>query len=93
MGLVFEWDDRKAQDNLGRHGVSFEEAASVFGDPLSSTIADTAHSESEDRFVTIGESVRHEALVVVHVDRGDRIRIISARVATRRERRSYEQGD
>ena len=91
MGLTFEWDAVKAQENLRKHGVSFEEASTVFGDPLSLTIEDPLHSEEEDRFVTIGESIRRRILVVVHTERGDTIRIISARRATSRERRVYEE--
>jgi uncharacterized DUF497 family protein len=91
MALIFEWDAGKASRNLAKHGVSFEEAATVFGDPLSLTIIDPLHSIDEDRFVTIGQSIRERTLVVVHTERGDRLRIISARVATRRERGDYEQ--
>ena len=94
MGLTFEWDDEKAGQNVERHGVSFDEATTVFGDPLSLTIADPLHSTDEERFVIIGEtstSPRH-LLVVVHTERGNAIRLISARVATRRERRVYEEG-
>lgn len=91
MALIFEWDRTKAERNLRKHGVSFEEAATVFGDPLSRTIEDPLHSASEDRFVTVGESFRQRVLVVVHTDRDDRIRIISSRVATQRERKSYEE--
>lgn len=93
MGLLFEWDGAKARQNLKKHRVSFEEASTIFGDPLSATIDDPLHSGEENRFVTVGQSVRHRLLVVVHTDRGDRIRIISARVATRNERKSYEKGD
>jgi len=92
MGLVFEWDDGKAQANISKHAVSFEEASSVFADPLSLTIFDPVHSEEEERYVTLGQSQRNRLLVVVLTDRDDRIRIISARVATRRERRDYEEG-
>lgn len=92
MGLLFEWDNKKARQNLKKHGVSFEEAATVFGDPLSLTIDNQLHSEEEERFVTIGESNQRRLLVVVYTERGDNIRIISARVATPRERRSYEEG-
>jgi len=93
MGIVLEWDEEKARDNLNKHGVSFEEAATVFGDPLSLTIDDPLHSVEESRFVIIGRSIRQRLLVVVHTERGDQIRIISARPSTRRERRSYEEGD
>jgi uncharacterized DUF497 family protein len=92
MALIFEWADSKARQNIRKHGVSFEEAATVFGDPLSLTIEDPLHSEKEERFVTIGESIRRRVLVVVHTERGDNIRIISVRLATRRERKTYEEG-
>jgi len=91
MSLTFEWDENKARQNLKKHGVSFEEAATVFGDSLSRTISDPLHSEDEDRFVILGQS--HERLVVVvFTERGENIRIISARRASRRERKDYEQG-
>lgn len=92
MSLPFEWDDDKAKKNKRKHGVSFEEASTVFGDALARTIHDPLHSEEEDRFVTLGESHRRRLLVVVFTERGDKIRIISARVATRRERKDYEEG-
>jgi len=93
MGLTFKWDRGKARTNLGKHGVSFEEAASLFADPLSVTIHDPDHSSArEERFVSVGHSVRRRLLVVVHCDRGDSIRIVSARPATRREREQYEEG-
>ena len=92
MSLLFEWDRAKASRNIRKHRVSFEEAATVFGDPLSRTIEDPQHSAQEERFVTIGGSNQRRLLVVVHTDRGDTIRIISARTATRRERKSYEEG-
>ena len=91
MSLIFEWDDEKAGQNRAKHGVSFEEAATVFGDPLSLTIDDPLHSHGEERFVTIGETIYRRVCVVVHTERGDRIRIISARLATNRERTDYEQ--
>jgi len=92
MALTFEWDTNKARRNLARHGVSFEESSSVFGDPLSLTVSDPVHSKVEDRCVTLGTSHRGNLLVVVHTERGDNIRIISARPASRRERRTYEEG-
>jgi uncharacterized DUF497 family protein len=92
MSLEFEWDADKAKTNLKKHGVTFEEASSVFADPLALTIPDPQHSVEEDRFVTLGESHRSRLLVVVYTDREDRIRIISARVATRQERKHYEKG-
>jgi uncharacterized DUF497 family protein len=91
MSLNFTWDERKDKRNLKKHGVSFEEASTVFGDPLARTIHDPLHSEIEDRFVSIGESVSRRLLVVVFTDRGDQIRIISARAATGRETKDYEK--
>lgn len=93
MSLLFEWDPDKAQRNRRKHGVTFEEASTVFQDRLSLTIPDPVHSTDEDRFVIIGGSERMRLLVVVHVERGDRIRIISARQATNRERKAYEEGE
>lgn len=90
--MKFEWDSTKAQANLSKHGVSFGEASTVFGDPLSITIHDPDLSQEEQRFITIGYSLNFRTIVVVHTDRGDTIRIMSARVATRNERNSYEQG-
>lgn len=92
MALTFEWDTNKARRNLAKHDVSFEESSSVFGDPLSLTVPDPVHSKVEERFVTLGTSHRGNLLVVVHTERGDNIRIISARLASRRERRTYEEG-
>lgn len=92
MGITFEWDAAKALENLAKHGVSFEEATTVFGDPLSLTVADEVHSEGEERFVTMGQSSTGKLLVVVHAERGDAIRLIGARPATPRERREYEGG-
>jgi hypothetical protein len=93
MGIVFDWDLRKAKSNQSKHGVSFEEASTVFGDSLSLTIADPSHSRpAEERFVTIGSSFLGELLVVVHRDQDESIRIISARKPTRRERKDYEEG-
>jgi uncharacterized protein len=90
--MEFEWDDAKADANLGKHGVSFAEAATVFGDPLAITFFDPDHSDQEDRFLTIGMSVGNRVLILSHTDRGDRVRIISAREATRSERKGYEDG-
>lgn len=90
MELTFEWDNNKALANLKKHGVSFEEASTVFGDTLSLTVPDPLHSHAEDRFVTIGMSSSGKLLIVVHSDRGDRIRIVSARTATTKERKDYE---
>ena len=87
----FEWNPKKAEANFRKHSVSFEEAASVFLDPLSLTVADPLHSDKENRFIITGLSDRQRHLVVVHTDRGDKIRIISARLTTSNERRKYEQ--
>jgi uncharacterized DUF497 family protein len=91
--LNFEWDSKKAISNLKKHGVSFEEATTVFSDLLSWTISDPLHSDQENRFVTIGSSHVNRILVVVHADRGDTIRIISARIASPRERRKYAENE
>ena len=88
----FEWDARKATSNLRKHGISFDEAVSVFGDALAVTYADTDHFESEHRSRTYGLSARGRLLVVVHTERQGNIRIISARKATRHEETIYEQG-
>jgi uncharacterized DUF497 family protein len=91
MSITFTWDRTKASSNERKHGVSFGEAASAFGDPLSLTIRDPHHSLGEPRFVLMGESELGRLLVVVHTERAEVIRIISARLATRRERRAYEE--
>ena len=90
--MRFEWDERKAAANEKKHGVSFHEAATVFGDPLAITFADPDHSENERRYVTFGMSRVDRLLVVAHADRERRIRIISARTMTRHERKFYEEG-
>lgn len=91
--MLFEWDPAKARDNLAKHGVSFEEAATAFGDPFAITIDDPEHSQDEDRFILLGETSRRMLVVVAHTDRDGRIRIVSARKATPRERRFYEEGE
>jgi uncharacterized DUF497 family protein len=91
VALEFEWDAAKAETNLKEHGVSFDEATTVFRDTLSITISDPNHSGSEDRFIDIGMSHRMQLLVVSYTERQDRIRIISARRATRAERKSYKE--
>jgi uncharacterized DUF497 family protein len=91
--MKFEWDSRKAESNLKKHGVSFHEAASVFSDALSITYYDPDHSAREHRFITVGTSRSGWVLMVAHTDRGDNIRIISARKTTRRERKYYEEGE
>lgn len=90
--MRFEWNSSKAQLNFSKHGVSFEEATTIFGDPLSLTRPDPDHSQEEARWITIGVSTNFNTLVVVHTDRAETVRIISARFATKRERESYEQG-
>jgi len=92
MGLRFEWNPRKAARNLAKHGVSFDEASTVFADTLSLTIPDPDHSEDEERWVIIGESHRRRLLVVIHVEEDETVRVISAREADRREREKYEEG-
>jgi hypothetical protein len=90
--MEFEWNPDKAAINLRKHGISFQEAATVFGDSLSVTFPDPDHSIGEDRYVIIGMSRLGQLLIVSHTDRGNRTRIISARRATRQERRFYEEG-
>jgi uncharacterized DUF497 family protein len=92
VAFFFEWDSAKATANLAKHGVSFEEASTVFADPLSVTTPDPRYSRGEERFAILGLSGRGRLLAVYHTERGARIRIISAREATRRERTDYEEG-
>ena len=89
--VVFEWDDRKAASNLAKHGVTFEESATVFRDELARLKSDTAHSVDEIRFLLIGNSQARRILTVVFVERGERLRLIGARAATPNERGEYEQ--
>ena len=89
--MEFEWDPKKAAKNLRKHKVSFSEAATVLSDPLSITVPDPDHSIEEDRHITVGMSNRRRLLIVAHTERGDRIRIISARELTRAEREAYEE--
>ena len=91
MALEFEWDPVKAELNLREHGVSFDEATTIFRDTLSITISDPDHSDYEDRFIDIGMSHRMQLLVVSYTERKDKIRIISARRSTRAERKNYEE--
>lgn len=88
----FEWDDLKATSNVQKHGVSFDEAVSVFGDGMALTFSDTDHSDLEDRSRTYGFSNKARLLVVVHTERRNGIRIISARKATKHEKTIYENG-
>ena len=92
MSLKFEWDKRKAISNLKKHGVSFEEAATAFGDPLSLTIHDPDHSIDEDRYLLMGTTSSRKLVVVAHMERNDTIRIINARPVTAGERKIYEEG-
>jgi uncharacterized DUF497 family protein len=89
--IDFEWDITKAETNLRKHRVDFSEASTILRDKLSTTIHDPDHSVDEDRFITIGASIAGRLLMVAHTDRGDRIRIISARELTRMERGAYEK--
>jgi uncharacterized DUF497 family protein len=90
--IAFEWDEEKARINAKKHGVAFDEARTVFGDPRTLTVPDRRHSDEEDRLVTLGMSFAGHVLVVVHTDRGRMIRLISARRASPGERRKYEEG-
>lgn len=90
--MNYDWDPVKAAKNLRKHGISFEEAASIFGDPLAYTFADPDHSESEERWLTFGLSIDKRILVVSHMEHAFGIRIISAREATAHERKIYEEG-
>ncbi len=90
--MIIEWDAVKARKNQAKHHVSFDEATTVFGDPLALTIPDPVHSDEEERFVTIGVTANLKMVVVVHVDHNEQIRIISARNANWRERSDYEEG-
>ena len=89
--LLFEGDPNKARRNLEIHGVSFDEVSTAFKDTLSLTIHDPLHSDEEDRFILIGNSYKNRLLVIVHLERGNIIRIISARKATKKERKQYEE--
>ena len=91
MGIFFEWDFNKAKANIEKHHISFEEAASVFGDNRAITINDPAHSANEKREITIGKSANNKLLVVVHTIRGNKLRIISTRKASKKERKQYEE--
>ncbi len=90
--MNFEWDPKKATANGKKHGVTFQEAATIFGDPLAITFDDPDHSLSENRYITFGLSLQKRLIVVSHTERGDRTRIINARLMSREERRIYEEG-
>ena len=91
MELRFEWDSRKAAGNVAKHGISFEEASTVFGDPLGRIVGDPRHSEEERRFVLMGRSKAGRFLAVMFTERGESVRLISARRAAGRERKQYEK--
>ena len=91
MELNFDWDSIKSKENIGKHGVSFGEAATVFHDPLSVFIPDTVHSDNEERLLLLGLSEHRRLLVVSHTERENIIRLISARLATGNEKRNYEE--
>lgn len=93
MALRFEWDPEKAAANLAKHRVSFEEAATVFADPLGRIVEDPRHSADEPRYVLLGCSEHQRPLAVMFTERAGAVRLISARKATRRERRNYETGE
>jgi len=92
MSLVFEWDREKARRNRAKHAVSFDEALTVFADPLGRIFSDPAHSVEESREIIVGHSRRRRLLVVSFAERGDSVRIISARRATKNERHDYQEG-
>ncbi len=89
--MIYEWDPKKAKTNIRRHRVSFEEAATIFLDPLAVTYPDPDHSVDEVREITIGRSASHRVLFISHTRRGERTRLISGRKATKRERKQYEE--
>ena len=89
--MEFEWDPEKAAINLRTHRVSFSEAATVLSDTFGITVSDPDHSFGENRYITVGMSNRHRVLMVAHTERGDRVRLISARELTRAERKAYEE--
>jgi uncharacterized protein len=89
--VIYEWDPKKARANLAKHRVSFEEAATVFLDPLAVTYPDPDHSSEELREITVGHSAKQRVISLYHTQRRDRIRIIGARRATPRERKQYEE--
>lgn len=90
--MRFEWDGKKAATNLAKHGVSFDEAKTVFDDPLYIDFYDPDHAEAEARYLIVGVSSQRRLLIVSYTERGDSIRLISARTVTQRERQVYEEG-
>ena len=91
MSLIFEWNENKANENLKKHGVSFDEAKTVFNDPFSVTIYDPDHSIDKDRYIDIGLSSKGRLIVVSYLEQDGKIRIISSRKATKKEKRDYEK--
>ena len=91
--MEFEWDPHKAETNLKKHGVSFTEAGTIFGDEMAITVPDPDHSGEEDRFITIGWSNHRRLILVSHTDRGEKVRIISVRELTKAERKEYEEAN
>lgn len=90
--MEFEWDENKAKQNLSKHGVSFEEAKTIFDDPLYVDFYDPDHSENEERYLIVGQSNRERILILSYTERGNKIRLISAREVTPQEKKAYEQG-
>ncbi len=90
--MKFDWDESKAASNLSKHGVSFDEAKTVFDDPLYVDFYDPDHSDDEERYLIVGESDRGRLLIASYTERGESIRLISAREVTRTEREAYEEG-
>ncbi|MFM6013895.1 MAG: BrnT family toxin [Dolichospermum sp.] len=90
--MEFEWDTKKAESNLSKHGISFTEAQTVFDDPLYVDFYDPDHSETEHRYIIIGESSKNRILLVAYTEREDKIRIISARKVTKQELKAYQEG-
>jgi len=91
MNLLFEWDEKKEKENIRKHRISFEEAKTIFNDPFSITIHDPKHSINEARFIDIGLSTKENILIVVYTERKKVIRIISSRLATKKEQKEYEE--
>ncbi len=92
MKLTFEWDEAKARKNLKKHKVAFDEGKTIFGDPFLLTFSDVDSSETEMRYVSIGVSAKDRILLLIHTEKQSKIRIISCRKATARERKVYEEG-
>jgi uncharacterized protein len=90
--MKYEWDQQKAKTNLSKHGISFEEAQTVFDDPLYVDFYDPDHSENEDRYIIIGQSSKNRVLLVSYTERGEQIRLISARQVTKQELKAYQEG-